>query len=380
MKIAILGGSFNPVHIGHLFLADAVLAAGYDRVILVPAYQSPFKIGDASASPDDRLDMLCASIAGDSRITVDACEIQRQGISYTIDTIADIKKRYLPDGKPGLILGDDLIGAFHLWHNASDIPKEADIIIASRLNTGRLSADFPYFEYPHTVLNNEIMNNSSSEVREKIAADGNWRYLVPAGARQIIEDRGLYGLEKRIVPVSHNLSNTVHFENIARLTLTTERFMHSRHTAIFAHDLCVRFNLDPAAGYLAGITHDLCKGMSDEKMLELAKSDGETITRTEKEFPGLLHGRAAAVLLKTCYNLHNEEILEAVRHHVKGGTHTGPLAKILYIADKIEVSRFWVEPKYREMNRTAGLDDLFNAVREYIVSWLEKKGINSESR
>ena len=120
MKLAVLGGSFNPVHVGHLFLADAALAGlDYDRVILVPAFQSPFKIGAEGASPQDRMDMLAASIAGDPRLTIDDCEIRRQGVSFTIDTLTDIIARYKPEGKIGLILGDDLVSAFDKWRQPS---------------------------------------------------------------------------------------------------------------------------------------------------------------------------------------------------------------------------------------------------------------------
>jgi len=96
MKLAILGGSFNPVHLGHLCIADAVLETlGYERIILVPAYRSPFKLTakGMESSSRDRLEMLSASVSGDPRLAVDDCEIKRQGISYTVDTIKDIIKR-----------------------------------------------------------------------------------------------------------------------------------------------------------------------------------------------------------------------------------------------------------------------------------------------
>ena len=404
MKAAILGGSFNPVHLGHLSLVGAVLAAGYDRIILVPAFQSPFKIGAGGASPRDRLDMLCASITGDSRLTVDECEIRREGVSYTIDTIADIKKRYLADGKPGLILGDDLVGTFHLWRNSSAVAQEADLIVARRL-PGKNSADRNYTEYhsaelhsadfcseksdfpfPHKKLDNDVLDISSKMVREKIQAGLDWRDLVPAGAAHIIESRGLYGvnpggdsdpLAAAIPPaIAGNVidqETIVFYENLARRMLDTSRFMHSRHTAVFASDLCVRCGIDPSAGYLAGIVHDLCKSFKPDEMRKLAQSDGFEITKLEQEKPFLLHGRAAAVFLKTCYNINDESILEAVRWHVGGGSNTGTLAKIIYIADKIEVSRYWVEPGIRDMSFHAGLDELFKTVFEYTQSHINSR-------
>ncbi|MDR1863055.1 MAG: nicotinate (nicotinamide) nucleotide adenylyltransferase, partial [Treponema sp.] len=255
MKYAILGGSFNPVHIGHLYLADTVLTRlGYHRIILVPAFQSPFKLGEETASPKDRLDMLAASIAGDPRLTIDDCEIRREGVSYTIDTIADIGKRYRPQGRPALILGDDLAGAFHRWRSAGAIAEQADIIIARRF----LGGPAPSFPFPYTGLDNEVMNVSSRLVREMILQGGNWRFMVPSGVRDIIESRGLYGLEEdRIGKLEASgekieLETILDVEKAARKMLSPPRFLHSRNTALLARDLCLRFNLDPRKGYLAG--------------------------------------------------------------------------------------------------------------------------------
>ncbi|MCL2831538.1 MAG: nicotinate (nicotinamide) nucleotide adenylyltransferase [Treponema sp.] len=408
MKDAILGGSFNPVHLGHLFLAEAVLAAGYDRIILVPAFQSPFKIGAEGASPEDRLEMLCASVCGDSRFTVDDCEIRREGVSYTVDTVFDIKKRYLPDGKPGLVLGDDLLESFHLWRSSAQIAEETDLIIARRLaagsaaantaaaagsaaaantetaaetanNAGFVNPETPGdFNYPHTRLKNDLLDISSRQVREKIRAGDHWQFLVPPGARCIIEDRNLYGCDTVAAYAASSVKNiretTVIIENAARNTLDLHRFTHSRHTALFARDLCIKYGQDPDLGYLAGIAHDLCKLMDAASVKLLAGTDGFKISAHEQKKPSLLHGRAAAVLLRTRYGINDKDLLEAVRWHVTGGIDTCPLAKIIYIADKIEVSRYWVDPQLREMSRYAGLDDFFEAVMSYTAGFLDKSG------
>ena len=157
MKLAVLGGSFNPIHLAHLHLADSALAAfGFDRVLLVPANISPFKKapGAAAVSAADRLDMILASIAADPRLAVDDLELRRGGVSYTIDTLKEIIRRYKPEGKPGLILGDDLAADFPKWKGAEKIPQIADIIVARRM-TGKGE---PVFPYPHRTLNNEVMD------------------------------------------------------------------------------------------------------------------------------------------------------------------------------------------------------------------------------
>ena len=205
MKIAVLGGSFNPIHMGHLHLAHSVLSlCAYDRIIIVPANISPFKQnqkecpgkknqGQTSfASSRDRLDMIAASIKSDPRIIIDDLELQRGGVSYTIDTIKEIKSRYGPSGKPGLVLGDDLVPDFFKWKNADELSRIADIIIARRHTSSQKGESIPDFPYPHKVLKNELMDISSALVREYIESGISWQHLVPEGARCIIQERGLF--------------------------------------------------------------------------------------------------------------------------------------------------------------------------------------------
>ena len=378
MKYAILGGSFNPVHIGHLYLADAVLSGfDYDRIILVPAFQSPFKIGAEGASPNDRFDMLAASIAGDPRLTIDNCEIRREGISFTIDTIKDIISRYSPEGKPGLILGDDLASTFHKWRNPDEIAELADIIIARR--SSGVGENFPY---PYKALNNEILDISSALVREKVGRNDAWRYLVPTGARYIIESRSLYGFSgETILALPEKATNSFmdlieRIENEVRTVLDIERFIHSRNTALLSWDLCRRFGLDPQKGYLAGIAHDICKLMGHEELIRLANKDGKSISKLEQKKPSLLHARAAAVYLKRKYSITDGDILEAVRDHTTGSRDMRSLAKVVYVADKIEISRKRVDTALRKMSHCVDLNTLFAAVLDNTVAYLKSRDLD----
>jgi len=382
VKLAILGGSFNPVHIGHLFLADAALTRfGYDRVILIPTFQSPFKIGAEGASPSDRLEMLAASIPGDPRLTIDDCEVRRQGVSFTIDTIHDIIARHKPEGKPGLILGDDLASTFSQWQKPAEIAELVDIIIARRVTGPDPGlADFPY---PYRAMDNEIIDVSSHMVREKISKGENWRYLVPPGARYLIEDRLLYGFGGPALPddsaqeKGDSLTETiVRVENEARTALSVSRFMHSRNTALLTWDLCRRFGLDAQKGYLAGIAHDICKPLGERELVRLARADGGGSSKLEKEKPSLLHARAGAVLLKRKHGVTDQDILEAIRCHTMGSRDMGSLAKVVYVADKIEISRHGVDPALRALCRSADLDTLFRAVLNNTVAHLRSKEVD----
>ena len=380
MRLAILGGSFNPIHLGHLFLADIVLSTlRYDRVVLVPAYRSPFKLdaGGMESSTRDRLEMIAASIAGDPRLTLDDCEIRREGISYTVDTLADIIRRYRPDGKPGLIIGDDLAADFPQWRNSDEILAVADIIIARREHSESLNLG-----YPSVQIANDIMDISSRKVRERVEQGAAWRYLVPSPVRAIIEDRGLYGVaqQERAPRRDESLGQSLalRLEQMVREYLSFERFLHSRNTALFAWDMCRRLQhepgLDPELAYLAGIAHDIGKELNDKVQLRMAKKDGATITQLHKGKPSLLHGRSAAIILKERFKVDNAAVLEAVAMHTQPGRDMGPLAKVIYIADKLEVSRERADPALRKLALTEkSLDKIFLAVLDQTVSSLQSR-------
>jgi nicotinate-nucleotide adenylyltransferase len=373
VKIAILGGSFNPVHNGHLFLAEEVLSAfDYDRIVLIPAHQSPFKINAEAASPKDRMEMLAAAVAGDPRLTFDDCEINREGISYTIDTLIDIIARYQPEGKPGFIMGEDLAVTFDEWRKPDEIAELVDFIIARR-GEEESRINFPY---PYRALNNQLMKVSSQMIRERITKGGIWRCFVPTGARCIIEDRKLYGFAHHTVnkfadPKIPLAETILRIENDVRSNLKFERFVHSRNTALLAWDLCRRFGLDCRKGYLAGIAHDICKDLEDDELIRLARRDGGSISKLEHVKPGLLHARAAAVLVQRKYGIEDKDILEAIRYHTTGTRDMGLLAKVVYVADKIEISRPDVDEALRKMGDCDNLETLFAAVLGNTVSYLK---------
>jgi len=189
MKIAIIGGSFNPPHIGHLILAEEVLATGaYDRIAFIPAFIPPHKIPRNDPGSELRLEMLRTSIESWPNFFVDTCEIARQGVSYTVETLELFTSRGEIEGKPGLVIGDDLAPDFlETWKNPSRILEMADLLVAHRLHGECLP-----LPYQHRYLDNLIVEVSSTVVRARVAAGGAWHSLVTPGVRSIIETYGLY--------------------------------------------------------------------------------------------------------------------------------------------------------------------------------------------
>lgn len=208
-----LGGSFNPIHIGHLILADSVCRIlGYEKILFVPTSRPPHKEMSAELEAEGRLEMVRLSISGDERFELEDCEIVRGGISYTWDTIRCLERKYAADltGKIGLILGEDLLPDYDKWDHASELAEKADLILACRSQHSDLKAEFrnlpigaygkspmrgvtrDNFPYPHKILENPRIDVSSSEIRQKVAEGGAWRYLVSEGVFEYIRSRNLY--------------------------------------------------------------------------------------------------------------------------------------------------------------------------------------------
>ncbi|MDP2790649.1 MAG: nicotinate (nicotinamide) nucleotide adenylyltransferase [Rectinemataceae bacterium] len=189
MRTAIFGGSFNPVHIGHLVIAEEVLMqTGCDLILFVPAYSPPHK-EILDPGPELRLAMLEASIADNPRFRASDCEIRRSGVSYSIDTIRHLVGEGIVEPHPFLVIGDDLVDGFDSWKESEAEAREAAVLVVHRRFEEALSMPFP-----HHYIDNARFPLSSSIVRNKVSSGGAWRYLVPEAARRLIEAHGLYGL------------------------------------------------------------------------------------------------------------------------------------------------------------------------------------------
>ena len=188
MRLALLGGSFNPVHLGHLGIAAQVREAlGYQRVVFVPASTPVHKSFEGDAGAEHRLAMLRLAIRGRRGFGVDDCELRRGGKSYTIDTVREYLRGGRVEGKLGLIVGDDLIEEFHTWKDARTLAELVDLVVVRRQSTGPLRSPFPC-----RVLDNALSPISSSDIRRRLRAGQSIRGLVPQSVRRYIERHGLF--------------------------------------------------------------------------------------------------------------------------------------------------------------------------------------------
>jgi nicotinate-nucleotide adenylyltransferase len=182
-KIAIYGGTFDPVHHAHLILArEAMETLDLDKVILVPAAISPLKKAAPVASGEVRLVMLQAAIKGEPKFEVDECELLRPPPSYTIDTVEGIRRRER-DASIYCLIGEDNVEQLPRWHRFAELEKMVGFVVLDR--TGKQ----PSHSYQ---LIHRPIDISATEIRRRIAQNESIRYFVPESVEEIIKRENLY--------------------------------------------------------------------------------------------------------------------------------------------------------------------------------------------
>jgi len=182
-KIAIYGGTFDPVHHAHLILArEAIETLDLDKVILVPAAISPLKKAAPVASGEVRLAMLRAAITGEPEFEVDDCELLRPPPSYTIDTVEDIRQREC-DAAIYCLIGEDNIEQLPRWHRFAELEKTVRFVVLDR------SGKQPSHSYQ---LIHRRIDISATEIRRRVGQNESIRYLVPDSVEEIIQREKLY--------------------------------------------------------------------------------------------------------------------------------------------------------------------------------------------
>ena len=200
-RIGIMGGSFDPVHSGHLVVAsDAIEALRLDRVWFLPAALPPHKLDRNRAPAEDRLEMLRLATADDPRFEVSDVELRRGGVSYTVDTLESLRSEW-PDVDWTLILGSDGLVELHTWREVDRLLGLCEPAVFVRPGTDRRSRieaalranGMPADRLMKRLFDAHRFEVSSTEVRERIASGRSVRYLLPDAVERYVRRRGLYG-------------------------------------------------------------------------------------------------------------------------------------------------------------------------------------------
>lgn len=190
-KIGIIGGSFDPIHIGHLIIAqDAIEQFQLDQALFVPAWQAPLKAKLPGAAPQDRMAMVEAAIADDPRFGVSDLDFSHHGVSYSIDTVRRLHERH-PDSVFYWIIGADQLALLHQWREIAMLAKLVQFIVFQRQRYANTNPSLPedlrlHFARPRAI---EI---SSTEIRRRLSLDQPANYFLPASVLAYIKAENLY--------------------------------------------------------------------------------------------------------------------------------------------------------------------------------------------
>jgi nicotinate-nucleotide adenylyltransferase len=188
-KIGLYGGSFDPVHLGHLLVAQAACEeAGLNRLFFIPAAQSPFKPDSAPTSASERLRLLRLALAGKNHYEIDEQEIKRGGISYTIDTVRDYARRF-PEAELFCLVGADHVPSLPKWREAEELARLVEFVAIPR--PGQMEAAFaPPFR--GRTLKGFPLGVSASEIRARVKAGLPIDHLVAPAVAEAIRNYHLY--------------------------------------------------------------------------------------------------------------------------------------------------------------------------------------------
>ncbi len=189
MKFGIYGGSFDPVHLGHLLVAQAAVEElGLDRLFFIPAAQSPFKLENQPAPDAVRLQLLRLALAGKTNCEVDDQEIRRGGVSYTIETLRGYAKRF-PSAELFYLIGADNAAKLNGWREAGELAKLAEFVAVPR--PGGAAPTFPA-PFRGRTLKGFPLGVSSSQIRARVKAGLPVNHLVPPFVADAIRGQRLY--------------------------------------------------------------------------------------------------------------------------------------------------------------------------------------------
>ena len=380
-SIAIMGGTFDPIHYGHLATAEAVRHRfKVDKVIFMPTGNPAHKSDRKVTHHEHRYLMTVLATMRNENFDVSRIEIERPGKTYTVDTIAELKKMCPPDARLYFITGADAIHQIFTWKNAELLLKMCDFVAVTRSGYGKnklfdeiteirdkFASRIHYMEVPGLEI-------SSSDIRKRVQSGVPIKYLVPQEVEDYIYKFGLYenGTEKE---VKFMLTTDVMKEKL-QSALSVKRYIHTMGVAEEAMKLAEIYGTaqDRKKAEVAGLLHDCAKNYPNDLKIRLCKEYHIPLDDVLKEQKDLIHPFLGAEIAKREYLVDDEDILNAIRYHTTGRKEMSLLEKIIFLADYIEPNRTTFDG-LEEARRLSYLD-LDMAMRytlEHTISYVKQR-------
>ena len=339
MKIGIYGGTFNPIHTGHIHAAkQAMKILGLDKLLMIPDRIAPHKeIPSGSPTPRQRLEMLRLAVEGEPGIEVSDMELKREGKSYTYLTVEALREEY-PDAELYLLMGTDMFLSFRTWVNPERITAHATLAVMYRGEKGEAAkiearkAEMEAEGVRVALVCNDTINISSTQLRRLIAFRCAGEFL-PNGVENYIRQNGLYDAvaDWKNLPMDQ-------LEPIVIRLLNPNRVNHvlgSRDTAVALAKLWGANETDASR---AGILHDITKALDGPLQLTLCREYGTMLDEFGYKYPKTLHALTGSLVADRIFG-EDEAVVSAICHHTTGKADMNLLEKIIYVADYMEPNR-----------------------------------------
>ena len=372
MKIGILGGTFDPIHKTHIYMAKETLKQlKLDKVYIMPSPCPPHKNTKNITSDFHRVNMIKLAVANEKNIELFDYELKNH-LSYTADTLTKLKSEHKEDDLY-FIIGGDSAATFTSWYQPAVILKNANLVIINRKDENQFNIESIVEKIKEEVAANVYLLNvkesdiSSSDIRtHKIEAA---KDLLPKGVYEYIVENNLY--------TDGNINKAWSLSKIKadlKNILNKHRYEHTLGVAETAKKMAEAFNVNPNTAYLAGILHDCAKYYSDSQLLKCCKDNNILVTDYEEKAPYLLHGKVGAFIAKTKYGIVDENVLNAVIWHTTGKENMSDLEKIIFCADYIEPGRI-VQPNLENLRSISlqNLDLLTYSILKDTLDYLKSK-------
>ena len=337
-RIGIYGGTFNPPHIGHMRVAAcAVRALNLDKLLLIPTGVSPHKTVAAGATGQQRLQMLRLSAAGLEKAEVCDLELKREGKSYTVDTLTQIRTEY-PEAELFLLMGTDMFLSFETWYQPQRITELATLAVFCRgekKEREKITVQKEVLEARGAKVvpvENPVTAISSTDLRRMLVFRCADPFLCQ-GVGDYIRTNGLYDTGRDFTGLSME-----ELEEVVVSLLNPNRVAHVLGCRDSAVELAKHYGEDVTDAARAGLLHDITKAIDGPLQLTLCAEYGIILDKFSQENPKTLHALTGSLVADAVFG-ENENVVRAIRHHTTGRADMTLLEKIIYIADYIEVNR-----------------------------------------
>lgn len=338
-RIGIYGGTFNPPHIGHIQAAkQAVKTLQLDKLLLIPDRVAPHKeLPDNSPSPWQRLDMLRIAAGQDPALEVSDIELNREGPSYTCETVAQLKECY-PQAELVVLMGTDMFLSFPSWRCPQKILAGAALAVAyrgdrqERQEVARMQRQLESQGAKVYLLENQVTEISSTQLRRMLAFGCADSFLSP-GVGDYIRQNKLYdiGADWKNLPMEQ-------LEQVVRRLLKPNRVAHVLGCRDTAVELAQRWGADPVDAARAGLLHDITKALDGPLQLTLCQAYGKMLDDFSRKYPKTLHAFTGSLVAGRIFG-ENDAVVEAIACHTTGKADMNLLETILYVADYMEPNR-----------------------------------------